>query len=452
MSILGIGLRNCSSSMFFILCNTMFKNLRNVLFNFNFVKLSNHETIKTILKYFSYFIFGLIFKYISTKKRMSEKELSKISRPEKKKTNASIDLIYEDSSEYVTSMYYSSLFRTLLVSLIFILHDELTALIYFLGIGALDIWSFDFTFTYLYMKRFFVLTNYRHQKLSIYLISILCPILLIISTFFPYTEGKTAYQTIEESTQYYIIVSFLFLFLFLLISLVNSFGRVQAKKLMDLKFISPYSIMIYTGLIGLLLSIISLIISTSTKCKTNTNALINNLCKLKGKNNEKYYDNLFLYFSELIGKSNNEREKYYELYAEILVIIPLFIIFSFCEFYCELFTIYDLNPIYVIIKDNLFYVPFKIFNFVNNKMSLLQFILLESAEMISLLANLIYLEFIELRFCNLDKNLKRKLILKAKIEDINNFLISDDDESDDEDDDNNNNNKVRENNKMKELK
>ena len=48
--------------------------------------------------------------------------------------------------------------------------------------------------------------------------------------------------------------------------------------------------------------------------------------------------------------------------------------------------------------------------------------------LIPIIVDLIYLEFIELRFCNLDKNLKRKLILKAKIEDINNFLISDEDD------------------------
>ena len=61
---------------------------------------------------------------------------------------------------------------------------------------------------------------------------------------------------------------------------------------------------------------------------------------------------------------------------------------------------------------------------------------MDSAEIISLFAYLIYLEIIELRFCGFDKNIKKNLILKAKKENRNNFMNDNDDESVDEDDDN----------------
>ena len=59
-----------------------------------------------------------------------------------------------------------------------------------------------------------------------------------------------------------------------------------------------------------------------------------------------------------------------------------------------------------------------------------QFIILELSEILSIIAFLIYLEIIELRFCGLDKSLKKNLVKKSEEEirsstsDKNNKLIS----------------------------
>ena len=55
---------------------------------------------------------------------------------------------------------------------------------------------------------------------------------------------------------------------------------------------------------------------------------------------------------------------------------------------------------------------------VNNKdyqqsISLTQFIILESSEVISVFAYGIYLEIIELRFCGLDRYLKRNIMIRS---------------------------------------
>lgn len=128
-----------------------------------------------------------------------------------------------------------------------------------------------------------------------------------------------------------------------------------------------------------------------------------------------YMDNVIIYFQAL-------KESGYKMYIEIFLIIPLYLILKFLEFTCEIFVIYYFNPNYVLVRDNLYYGIIRlIFVLVNNEdyqdsISLTQFIILELSEFLSILAYGIYLEIIELRFCGLDRYLKRNLIKRAEKE------------------------------------
>ena len=70
---------------------------------------------------------------------------------------------------------------------------------------------------------------------------------------------------------------------------------------------------------------------------------------------------------------------------------------------------------------------------------MLQFIILELAEIFAIIGYLIYLEIIELRFNGLDENIKKNITMRAELDSlfqIDSETSEDDDDDDDDDDDN----------------
>ena len=96
---------------------------------------------------------------------------------------------------------------------------------------------------------------------------------------------------------------------------------------------------------------------------------------------------------------------------------PIFLIVNFFEMTCEILTIMYLNPTYLLIRDNLYYAFAKIIFilfFVNKNfehyITLKQFLILETSEILALIGYSVYLEIIELRFCELENDLKKNII------------------------------------------
>ena len=441
-----IGFGKCSSYFLFILGNDVFKCLRDYLLDFSPKKdtslfifkpvLANHNIITSLYMYLSYIIFGLIIIYISK---------YKIFRP-KNKTGVRTFLlvpkflIHNKNIKVVTCR---RIFQIFMVSLIFVLHSDLLKLLYLFEIDAFDIWTFDVVFALLFMRRYFVINIYKHQKVAILLIITLSTLLLIISTFFPYSESPNeednlnSYQTIKNLTGNYFYCFVVFIG-FILITAMTSFGRVLSKMLMDLKFISPYLIIFSTGIVGFFMNLISLIITTLSRCNSDNEYLLNKFC-LVDYNDNFYYDNFYKYFSELKESANHK------FYLEIFAITPLYLISNFLEFTCEIFTIYYLNPNYILIRDNLYYGASRLLlilcniNSFDERISLLQFIILELAEIFAIIGYLIYLEIIELRFSGLDENLKKNISMRAERDSL--YQIETETSEEDDDDDDNDNDK-----------
>jgi hypothetical protein len=226
------------------------------------------------------------------------------------------------------------------------------------------------------------------------------------------SEDVNAYQEIEAITGskiYFIPISLLFIIL----TIFLSYSRVKEKVLMDLRYLSPYLLIFYIGIFGTIIIFIMLIIISIFKCSDS----IVDFCMIKDLDDETslYIDNAIIYFQEL-GKTGKR------MYIEIFLVIPFYLIIKFFEFTCEILVIYYFNPNYVLVRDNLYYGIIRlIFIIVNNKtfeqdISLTQFIILETSEVLSIFAYGIYLEIIELRFCKLDRYLKRNIIKRSEKE------------------------------------
>ena len=109
------------------------------------------------------------------------------------------------------------------------------------------------------MRKYFIMDFYFHHKVSIIFIISTCTILLLTASFLPnslYDKNTgNAYKNIEVKlgSKFY---SILFIFIFIALSFIYSFTRVYSKILMQIKFISPYKIIIMFGIMELLDSLL----------------------------------------------------------------------------------------------------------------------------------------------------------------------------------------------------
>lgn len=424
-----IGFGKCSKYYIYILGTVIFKCLRDCLFGFNNInpetkiglvgfipKLSSHHLIQSLYKYFSFIVGGGIFSCILKKKIANETEI--INSKENFKLKG---LIHNKKPDYSIKKRIPEI---LIVGLIFCFHSELSRIMYLFDFGGLDLWTFDVMFLFLFMDLYFIIDYYKHQKLSMAFIIILDTILLLISSFLPFTNHEdtnyytdnNTYKIIEKITgdiHYFIFVFSIFIFL----SCILSYGRTKEKVLMDFYYISPYILIIFVGIFGFILTSIILTFTTIFECPDEKDFIRQHCFVTSIENNitKYYYDNIKVYFEEL---KNNKKD--YTFYLEIIFIPLLFLVINFLEFTCEILVINFLNPNYILVRDNIYYglsrLIFFLFNLNKNYkqyMTLKQFIILETSEIIAILGYLVYFEIIELRFCGLDKDLKINIIKRG---------------------------------------
>ena len=425
-----IGIGRCSKYLIFILGTVIFKTLNNFIFNnqinpksqsgiFGFEPvLSNHIYIQNLYKYISYIIGGCIFEYVLIKKSQTKKEnISDTKSSEENISHQATMLIYNEQDEDDQKKNY----EIIVVCLSYCISYEIISLLYLFKFDRIEIWTLEILFVLYFMKKYFKIKIYNFKKLALVIILVPITILLIISTVLPYSyhelpeeksEDLNAYEEIEAITgskTYFIPISLLFITM----TIFLSYSRVKSKVLMDLRYLSPYLIVFYIGIFGSILIFIMLVLISIFKCSDG----IADFCMIKDLNDEKilYIDNAIIYFREL-GESGKR------MYIEIFLVIPFYLIIKFFEFTCEILVIYYFNPNYVLVRDNLYYGIIRlIFIIVNNKtfeqdISLTQFIILETSEVLSIFAYGIYLEIIELRFCKLDRYLKRNIIKRSEKE------------------------------------
>ena len=372
--------------------------------------LSKHYLIQDFYKYIGYLLGGLIFSFILKKKTMNNEK----NEIKKKKSLQLKELIYNGKKAAPSKV---SIFDILIVCSLYFVHIETARTLYSFDFSGLDFWVFDIVFIILFMDSFFVMNYYKHQIYSLAFIIITNTILLLISSFLKCSEGgKNTYEIIEDVTGHTYTFIF-FMGIFILLSCLLSYSRVKSKVLMYFNYISPYKIIYYYGIIGVILTSIGLVFVTFINCGESEDTP-HKLCyaEMVDNNNvtQYYYDNLLKYFEELgnIIKSDNLK---YEFYFEIFLITPLYIAINFFEFLCEILIIYYLNPNYLLIRENLYYFVIRFIFIIVNKedyqkyITLTQFFILQASELLALLGYLVYFEIIELRFCKLDKDLKKNI-------------------------------------------
>ena len=86
----------------------------------------------------------------------------------------------------------------------------------------------------------------------------------------------------------------------------------------------------------------------------------------------------------------------------------------------EILTIYFLNPLYVLMTNNLYYfiteLIFFLFNLSSDRLKIFHFFIVQFSEIFAFLGYMVYLEILELNCCGLSDNIEKILVKKGDME------------------------------------
>lgn len=420
---------------------------------FSLIKTNNiyfqHVFVKSTIKYLGILIGGFIFYSIS---KVKEKNLLKEQEKKNKKKIENINKVDPKKNdpkkpdplkkvEFIHYDYLEENFRgvkriaLLLVFLYFISDIFINVLNEFEG-GDVNFWILEILFMMFFEYKILHMKIYQHQKISVQLMILFSFSLQIVSavvqrgeydcSFFEAT-GKLdvcKYKIYLEYNSAFIELYYLvglpkiilFIVLYLMSMMFNSYISVKQKWLMDNRFVSPYYLLLIIGLTGFFFSILILVIISFIPCNEdsiNTKVYCMPLKESDG-NIRFYFDSIFTFFNNIKDNLANDETKT-ACILELAVCYPLYMIASFANSTLVIFVIKYLHPTYLILINVLFHLFIKFFAYKFEAVEddyyvHLNFILKEVSYIIAFLCYLIYLEIIELRFCEYDTNLKDRII------------------------------------------
>ena len=281
---------------------------------------------------------------------------------------------------------------------------------------------------------------------------------------------------LDDYFEYFIILSALG---YLLGLFLHSFSAVKFKYFIDKKYISPYLIIIFIGLIGFVLNIILLFISSFIRCgdssyslnfchateyenktfiinetivENNTNITnfenstnIENITNITNITINTYEDYKFIthhYFDSFLAYIEGFKDtfhphngtKYNITYSvkvrkpkdgilEIIFSLTILPLFGFFKTTFDLFIIKELGVFHLLFPEviyqfakDLIIIIYKQAKGISDKTQITQFIFIGITDFFALIGFSIYLELIQLKFCKFDYNIKENIIKRSMLE------------------------------------
>ena len=390
------------------------------------VELLKNVFPKTVLiqgafNYLALFIFSLLLHIYEVKQRKMGKvkpmkndnsDNKSLSSNKTEKSNFDIELIYNDLME----SKYISISDFMVIVLLYFCIQFFIQFFHF-NLKGLDYWMFELLFIALVSLKLYNLPIYKHKLFGILFIAIFCTLLKILSTTFRFIDDDNK----KIYTKYVWIVPLGIIF-FISITFLRAYIFVKIKFIFDKKFMLPSNILFLYSFFGAFVSFIVSIIPSNIPCtdasfilseKLYTNLttfkddLIQTICQVNETNsNILYYESYSIYFEELLK---------FNFLKIILFILKIVLYFSNKLFY--LYTIKDLGAEYILCANSIFYIITEIidtcfFLFKKTGFKFYKFFGM-IAQIFSFIGTLIYLELIELHFCELDHNLKKYIKERA---------------------------------------
>ena len=343
----------CSKNHRFILYAALLGSLTNFIFGhvyndymdlFKFIdtdnqkELSSHIIYHYIFRFLGILVISLIFykkENNTIKRKLEDKFVDNSNRRE----SSAIILIYNDSLEEVNMNTNISSLNFFLVITIMVLQRILEDIYYRSNLRGLDFWMFELPLVSYLNKKILYFKIHRHHYLAIYIniiFGLLYKIPLLIINTLTLDSDKDDNKYIYYKYKKNKLLIPIGIILYLIYMIPRAYAISKIKVFMDLKYISPFKLLIFYGFIGILISTIIGTISTFFKCPGDYNM---NICNIFGDDNERFFENFKLYWN--IQK--NFKDKIYEL---ITILIGLITNFFFEFFYIVI--IKYLTPMHII--------------------------------------------------------------------------------------------------------
>ena len=304
--------------------------------------------------------------------------------------------------------------KLILICLLSIISIELILLIMYHSLDGLVYWGFDLFFIGYINLIVFGTPIYSHKKFAIVFILIFIGLFQLLSTFELLLNDK-----FEGFYKFHIIFIPIITISYMFLSIARYYSLSRIKKLLDFRYLPLGKFLFNYCLIGTIVLLCSCFISSYIKCDDITKYRgIDFICKIKvineNNSNDYYYDNFSYFFKKLWKKDESIGINilYLFLYILKMLLSSIRLIFSellvknlSTEYYQCSFEIYFcILGIIGLIK--------AIVNGENTKLLIYNIF----AQISALIGIMIYLEFIELKFCKLNQNVKRYIETRSIIE------------------------------------
>ena len=291
-------------------------------------------------------------------------------------------------------------------------------------------WMFEMLFYELFSYKIFKTNIYRHHIFSFIFILISGCLLKSIDIIIRFVNN-TEEANFFDDRKWLIPIS---LIIFFLNDIFKTYIFTNIKYYFDKRVISLTKFILLYGIIGLITTFIGGIISTYAPCGDDTlPELSKKICEFKENNGTIYYLDSYKVFYE----------KFSEDYLTGRIFVIIFrVIFIYGNCY-SIYAIYQkLTPLYYICFNRLNVLILTILIFFNKLINEDINSVLISTNICDILilifyilGSIIYLEFIELNFCNLNyytkRNIKKRANreVKSSLDNIDVFSITDDSET-----------------------
>jgi hypothetical protein len=373
----------------------------------------DHQAIKSIfvsigniLSFIPYLILAKSSRrsFFKSSKSIKKKITNKDTMKQKKYKSLKINYEYNDELEDITKI---KMYKLIFISVVEYIQNFLLFYGYvkFPSNNNIFLWNIDILSIHFLSKCFLSSSIHRHHILCLVIFSfmdIYISIIVITSPNFNYWQ-----------ILFLICNNFLY-----------SFKLVYNRTLMEYNFISPYKLCYTIGLINLIMSIFTLIIFTYFDEKYDI-----------PERYQVYIDNFFKYLSKVSNESLPSRIK--EIFFSFFYILAVGLNNMFLYL-----TIICLSPYHYLMTKVLLSIGVNIAFMIMFKNSITYFTIITLCiYAFSLFILFIFLEVIELNFCNLNKNTKEQITART-LDKSNTFIAKKTNEFGDDININNSNNSI----------
>ena len=405
--------------------------------------LSNYKITDNLLNYFGIFILSIFSRlhelYLSDSKINKFFEINdsdvlaqrKIAHLNLDNHNKKENILYRFRNYLVIN---SSHIIYIVISFFWVV-DEIILIIFSTFLSNIDFWFFEILMVSFFYSRIFLIRIYRHQKIAI-IINLLPSLLKTATIILSFYSQE---QKVYTEYPWWIPIG---IFLFLFLKLIEAFIFCTLKSFFDIKYISTSHILMFYSFVGLLICLVICFMSSFFPCSqiTDSNYLVEGICTIQD-DNYRYLDNIIIYFKTY---SNGNA---IDIVIRTFIIIADSVTFFFYKYFSLLVIKYT-DPVNIILCFPMVFIVKKVvlvlINLIINKecfkdtsnFKVDKYFLDIFGDIICLFGYLIYLEIIELKFCGLDHDIKKNIIIRGMSEEfsINDMtgFINDEDMQEDE--------------------